>query len=285
MKLLLDQLRPVVLNVGLAVHNADWNWKNVNSPFMRIYYVTKGYAQIELPDGIYQLKVGHMYLIPSFVCHNYTCDSRFEHYYIHVYEEQQLDGSLFDDWNFPVEICSEESDLELIKRLYAINPFMNLEKSNPETYDNSMTFQHNLLVSKRREFAIKMESRGIIYLLLARFMKQAEAKRKNRDERIEDAIRFIRNHIGENVNLDKLVNRAFLSKDHFIRLFKQNVGITPIQYISRKKIEKAQVMLVTGNMSIQSVSYALGYEDCSYFNRLFKKIVGISPKKYRDLYQ
>lgn len=66
MKLLLDQLKPVVLNVGLAVHNADWNWKNVNSPFMRIYYVTKGFAQIELPDGIYQLKVGHMYLIPSF---------------------------------------------------------------------------------------------------------------------------------------------------------------------------------------------------------------------------
>jgi len=37
---LVDKLHPLVLNVGLAVHNADWNWKNVNSPFTRLYYIT-----------------------------------------------------------------------------------------------------------------------------------------------------------------------------------------------------------------------------------------------------
>ena len=46
MKTSIDQLHPLVLNVGLAIHNADWNWKNVNSPFMRLYYVTDGQAQI-----------------------------------------------------------------------------------------------------------------------------------------------------------------------------------------------------------------------------------------------
>lgn len=51
MKTSIDQLHPLVLNVGLAIHNADWNWKNVNSPFMRLYYVTDGQAQIELPTG------------------------------------------------------------------------------------------------------------------------------------------------------------------------------------------------------------------------------------------
>lgn len=40
MALLVDKLHPLVLNVGLAVHNADWNWKNVNSPFTRLYYIT-----------------------------------------------------------------------------------------------------------------------------------------------------------------------------------------------------------------------------------------------------
>ena len=55
MNLQVEQMHPLVLNVGLAVHNADWNWKNVNSPFTRLYYVTEGSAQIELPDGIYTL--------------------------------------------------------------------------------------------------------------------------------------------------------------------------------------------------------------------------------------
>ena len=45
---LVDKLHPLVLNVGLAVHNADWNWKNVNSPFTRLYYITEGTAQIQL---------------------------------------------------------------------------------------------------------------------------------------------------------------------------------------------------------------------------------------------
>ncbi len=41
-----DKLHPLVLNIGLAIHNADWNWKNVSSPFTRLYYVTEGTAQI-----------------------------------------------------------------------------------------------------------------------------------------------------------------------------------------------------------------------------------------------
>lgn len=85
----IDQLHPLVLNAGLAIHNADWNWKNVVSPFVRLYYVTEGTAQIELPSGIYQLKPQHMYFIPTFTKHDTICDSYFCHYYMHIYEENQ----------------------------------------------------------------------------------------------------------------------------------------------------------------------------------------------------
>ena len=53
---LVDKLHPLVLNVGLAVHNADWNWKNVNSPFTRLYYITEGTAQIQLSGSVQILK-------------------------------------------------------------------------------------------------------------------------------------------------------------------------------------------------------------------------------------
>ena len=46
-----DDLRLLVLNVGYAVHNSDWNWKDVSSPFTRLYYVTDGHAQIRMEDG------------------------------------------------------------------------------------------------------------------------------------------------------------------------------------------------------------------------------------------
>ena len=45
----IDQLHLLILNVGLAIHNADWNWKNVSSPFTRLYYIMEGTAQIIFP--------------------------------------------------------------------------------------------------------------------------------------------------------------------------------------------------------------------------------------------
>ncbi len=57
--------------------------------------------------------------------------------------------------------------------------------------------------------------------------------------------------------------------------------ITPLQYINRKKIEKAQLILLTDDMPIKNIAYLLGYEDQSYFNRFFKKIIGMTPQKYR----
>ena len=68
---LVDKLHPLVLNVGLAVHNADWNWKNVNSPFTRLYYITEGTAQIQLSGSVQILKPNYLYFIPAFTIHSY----------------------------------------------------------------------------------------------------------------------------------------------------------------------------------------------------------------------
>lgn len=95
-----DKLHPLVLNIGLAIHNADWNWKNVSSPFTRLYYVTEGTAQILISGKIQILKANHMYFIPAFTKHSYICNSYFSHYYLHIYEEHQSDNNLLDNWGF-----------------------------------------------------------------------------------------------------------------------------------------------------------------------------------------
>ena len=129
--LLVDKLHPLVLNVGLAVHNADWNWKNVNSPFTRLYYITEGTAQIQLSGGIQILKPNYLYFIPAFTIHSYICNSYFCHYYLHIYEEHQSDTNLLDEWEFPVEIPAGDLDLALFQRLCAINPHMSCLNRTP----------------------------------------------------------------------------------------------------------------------------------------------------------
>lgn len=284
MNLQVEQMHPLVLNIGLAVHNADWNWENVNSPFTRLYYVTEGSAQIELPDGIYTLSPKHMYFIPAFTIHTNICKSHFVHYYLHIYEDHYSDNDWLDHWKFPVEIEATNLDLALFKRLCEINPHMTLQKSDPTTYDNNPTLMQNLIKNRQRAFCDKVESRGIVFQLLSRFFKQGQSKIEMEYNRIAKTILYIRKHLNEAIELEKLAEISCLSKDHFIRLFKKELGTTPLQYINQKKIEKAQLLLITEELAVKEIAFQLAFEDYSYFNRLFKKIAGVTPQEYRRLY-
>ena len=280
----IDQLHLLILNVGLAIHNADWNWRNVNSPFTRLYYVTEGAARILLPTGIQELKPDHLYLVPSFTTHSYLCDTHFAHY-LHIYEDHQSESSILEDFSFPTEIPAGDLELPLIKRLCGINPTMQLPQSDPTSYDNNPTLIKNIIKNKQRTFCDKVESRGIVYQLMARFLKDAQPKAEINDDRIQKVLSYIRKNIYKTIDIDSLAAISCLSKDHFIRLFRKEVNNTPLQYINQKKIEKAQLILITDSMPIKNISYLLAYEDHSYFNRLFKKLTGVTPQQYRDRYK
>lgn len=282
MNLQVEQLHPLVLNVGLAIHNADWNWKNVNSPFTRLYYVTEGTAQIELPDGIHTLHPNHMYFVPAFTVHTNICSSHFVHYYLHIYEDHYSENDWLEHWKFPVEIEAAPFDLALFQRL--CEPHMTLQKSDPTTYDNNPTLMRNLLKNRQRAFCDKVESRGIVLQLLSHFLKHAQPKIEMEDNRIAKTVMYIRKHLNESIELEKLAEISCLSKDHFIRLFKKELGNTPLQYINQKKIEKAQLLLITEDLAVKEIAFQLAFEDYSYFNRLFKKITGVTPQEYRRLY-
>ena len=282
MNLSIDQLHFLTLNVGFAHQNGDWNWKNVRSPFARLYYVTEGEAQVAIGSDLYTLTPNHLYLIPAFAEHSYTCHASFSHYYIHIYEDQQDGVGILDEYTFPVEVEATDTDLELIKRLSDMNPFLKLPESNPQTYDNHPTLINNIRLNKQRPFHDKLESRGILFILMSHFFKQAVPKVEVKDDRIHQTIAFIRKHLDSHLDIESLADKACMSKDHFIRVFKKETGETPNVYITKLKLEKAELVLATSALSIKGVAQMLGYNDYSYFNRVFKQNIGVTPQQYRE---
>ena len=70
----IESMNLMLLNVGQAQHNGDWNWQNVSSPFIRIFYVVEGEAVLHLVDGDVLLKPGRLYIIPAYTVHSYVAD-------------------------------------------------------------------------------------------------------------------------------------------------------------------------------------------------------------------
>ncbi len=277
-----DDLNLLVLNVGYAVHDKDWNWKDVSSPFTRLYYVTDGYARIKMDSGIYDLNPGKLYIVPSFTRHTNICDGHFEHYYIHIYEDGPSSSKLFEEFDFPFEVDPKDGDRELFKRLCELNPKGRLQQSNPKSYDNQSTLIQNIRINKTRDLQDIVESRGIVYILTSRFLESAKPKSYSKDGRIRNAMSYIRKNISEKILVKNLADNSSLSMEHFIRLFKNETGETPNIYIKRIKLERAMVKLATSDISVKSIALALGYDDLSYFTRAFKRFSGVTPQQYRD---
>jgi transcriptional regulator GlxA family with amidase domain len=86
----------------------------------------------------------------------------------------------------------------------------------------------------------------------------------------------------EPLDLDALARAAHVSKYHFGRSFAAAYGETPMQYLSRRRIERAQDLLRSANLTITEVCMLVGFSSLGSFSARFRELVGESPSQYRD---
>ena len=98
-------------------------------------------------------------------------------------------------------------------------------------------------------------------------------------------VRHIEDHLASNIPIGSLSEIARLSNGHFCRAFKISTGDTPHTFITRKRIERAQRMMVTTNDSLSQIACACGLTDQAHLTRLFRKFVGETPLVWRRTWQ
>ncbi|MEG1616277.1 MAG: AraC family transcriptional regulator [Bacteroidales bacterium] len=98
---------------------------------------------------------------------------------------------------------------------------------------------------------------------------------------VEATIHFMKEHIGKKLTVSQIAQHAGYSVSHFSGIFSEQTGYSPVNYFNLLKIQHACHLIDTTDIRINQVCYKIGIEDCYYFSRLFTKIMGISPGKYR----
>lgn len=122
--------------------------------------------------------------------------------------------------------------------------------------------------------------------MLIRLMQtQARHIFQQRQAHPEGPLAHAINHIHENlttrIDLDALADRACMSRAKFYRKFKESMGETPLQYITRARLSHAAEMLDDGKYSVTEVCYACGFKNLSHFITSFRSLNGVSPKNYQ----
>ncbi len=112
-------------------------------------------------------------------------------------------------------------------------------------------------------------------------IKEGNAQTPN--PHLSQIISIIRENITHKVNLINIAKKVGMSTSSLYRLFKNEMGISPIEFIIIERIKLAKQYLTDKNIYIKNVSYETGFENSNYFIRVFKRHEGITPKQYQQL--
>lgn len=184
--------------------------------------------------------------------------------------------------------------------LHNLHPYTVIHKeNNDETRDE--------LAAMLREYMLEIESEYFgraqyhearIYSLLISFFVDFGRESGNQDrkfgnfttnkqheyvQKFMNVCNYINEHCTEDVTVDELADIAGFSKFHFARLFKQFTNVSYYDYLTGKRIEHAETLLITPDISITEVAMQSGFNSLSTFNRVFKNIKGCTPSEYKGL--
>ena len=101
--------------------------------------------------------------------------------------------------------------------------------------------------------------------------------------RFAAVVQYIKQHLAEQLSVEKLSTVACMSKATFFRLFKREFGLTPVEYIVRERLAEAKRLLRHPLANVAEVCLRAGFNNLSYFQSLFKKHEGVTPGAYKKL--
>ena len=145
-------------------------------------------------------------------------------------------------------------------------------------------WQSGVLESPGYEFEVRDALSRIIFLLNTHRTATGNTlseKFLRDEERMKVMLQYIQAHCGEEMNVNQIADSASVSVSECLRCFHSTIGVTPIQYVLQYRIQLASGLLISTSQKIADIGVQCGFQDMSYFARIFKKMKGCTPSEYR----
>lgn len=125
----------------------------------------------------------------------------------------------------------------------------------------------------------------LVYEIMQQQIQTSAKKESSRPNIVTEAIHYIHDHYSEPITAEELAKRYHCSASYLSRLFKNQIGLGPIEYLIHVRVHRSKQYLLKSEARIQEIASNVGYADVYYFSRLFKKHTGLSPLQFRAEHQ
>jgi AraC-like DNA-binding protein len=228
-------------------------------------YTLSGLGGLDIGGNSYSLEVGEAFIVEIPSDHRYYLpkDSKgWEFIFITLVGREAADC-----WRF----MKEQSDGPVLKIPPDSKLIQLLLKIYQEAYDQKIT---DVYYASAIAYEFIMEC--------YRFTRNIEKATKGFSLQITKALSYIQTHYHEPVTIDEIAAISGFSRYYFIKQFQHQLNMTPVQYLTKIRIQKAAELLRSSSLTVTEIAAHVGYANANYFNKVFRKAVGVSAGKFRD---
>ena len=225
--------------------------------FYHYFYMKDGDGRIRIGECWYVLKRGHLYLMPPEVIHE-----------IHAGERGLCSYEIkfrLEEGEMPCSLASE-----LITRDNGIEATL------------EFIFNEFRSESSHKERMLDLKLDELLILILRCSEDTPERTGINFSKKFADVLFYMEQHLSEEISLQMLADVAHLEKIYFLKQFRAEMKLTPMAYLRNMRISESKKLLLHSDMNITQISAAVGFPDVHHFSSCFKRLVGQSPKKFKE---
>ncbi len=252
-----------LLNVASAKYGGDWHSVPHTHNHMELFYIVGGKGQFLIQDQLYPVNANNLVIVNPNIPHTeVSLNSQPLEYIVLGIEGIELAGSEHSNGNFSLLDHFESVEISGCLR----NILREMEQKSTGYEDVCQAYMEILIIRLMRN--------TILY-------STAKPHQASSNRQCAAVKRYIDLHFKEALTLELLAEEAHMNKFYLSHTFKQEYGISPINYMITRRIEESKYLLAETDLSMSQIAQLLGFSSSSYFSQVFRRTQGASPMEYR----
>lgn len=248
-----------------------------------IIYIKKGKGIISLDLEYHNVKTGDIILIVPGQLHSIEQKASETMEYENIIFGADIIASNHSDYcytNFFSMLTKKTLQYPVIFNSSTCSYYSDIARCIDNADEICKTFPHGY------QLALKSYLFQFFFIVFTNSPKNTTPLRKKKSlDKIKLIIKYVENNYADNISIEDMAELCDFSQSHFMKFFKNNMEVSFIEYLNNYRLTMASRLLISSSSSIIAIAMESGFDNLSYFNRLFKKKYDMTPSEFRRMYQ